>query len=129
MELERTLDPFSTADGDSTAVSLAQTTNVPSRSEPIEWEELDGDAKIMRIDRPTFNDKPIELRVELGRTYMDRDEALHVRSGTLLPLDNATSEPVAVYAGGRLFAWGEAVAVEGKLGVRILELASSGANY
>jgi flagellar motor switch/type III secretory pathway protein FliN len=40
-------------------------------------------------------------------------------------LDTAVSEPVAVYADGQLFAWGEVVDVEGRIGVRVLELVSS----
>jgi flagellar motor switch protein FliN len=64
----------------------------------------------------------IPLRIELGRTQMGRQEALKLRVGAVVPLGNSTDGPVDIYAEGRLVARGEVLAVDGHLGVRIVEL-------
>jgi flagellar motor switch/type III secretory pathway protein FliN len=126
MESERITSLLGNRESPNSLPSLSMASRLLREAKPVEWEEFDEDAKIMRVDRPVrLEAKSVELRIELGRTCVGREEALHLRSGTLLPLDNAVSEPVAVYADGQLFAWGEVVDVEGRIGVRVLELVSS----
>jgi flagellar motor switch protein FliN len=62
------------------------------------------------------------LRIELGRTRLSLDDASQLRSGSVLPLDQLAGEPVNVYAGKRLVARGDAIVVDDKLGVRLVEL-------
>jgi flagellar motor switch protein FliN/FliY len=62
------------------------------------------------------------LRIELGCTQMDRQEAVKLRAGSVVPLDNSVAGPVDIYADGRLIGRGDVLAVDGKFGVRIVEL-------
>ena len=45
-----------------------------------------------------------------------------LRSGSVVLLDGPIGEPAAIYAGGRLIGRGEIVVVDGKIGVRVVEL-------
>ena len=69
-------------------------------------------------------DETLDLRIELGRTQIRRDEALKLRTGAVIPLDGAANEPVSLLAGGRLVARGELLVLDGKLGVRVVEVVS-----
>jgi flagellar motor switch protein FliN len=64
----------------------------------------------------------LDLRIELGRTRADVEEASSLRKGSVLMLDGTTEEPVAIFAGPRLIGRGEIVVVNGKIGVRVVEL-------
>ena len=64
----------------------------------------------------------VELRIELGRTRLQPDDAQQLRSGSVLSLDGAIGEPAAIYAADRLIGRGEIVVVNGKIGVRVTEL-------
>ena len=69
--------------------------------------------------------RALELRIELGRTHVGRDEVEKLRTGSVVPLDNAAGDPVAIYAAGRLIARGEALVIDGKFGVRVVEVISA----
>ncbi len=60
--------------------------------------------------------------IELGRTTLSRPDAECLDLGAVLPLDQATDEPVNVYADGHLVARGEIVVQDGRLGVRVTEI-------
>jgi flagellar motor switch protein FliN/FliY len=64
----------------------------------------------------------LELRIELGRTHLTLDEVQTLRKGAVLLLDGPIDEPVFLYAGERLIGRGEIVVVDGKIGVRVLEI-------
>jgi flagellar motor switch protein FliM len=68
---------------------------------------------------------PITLRIEFGRTRLPGDEVARLRSGSVIALSDLTAGPVGLYAGARLVAYGEPVVVDGRLGVRVLQLAGS----
>jgi flagellar motor switch protein FliN len=57
----------------------------------------------------------------LGRTSIGPAEAQQLHAGEVLLLDGNASDPVAVYADGKLIARGEVVVVDDKFGVRVLE--------
>ena len=65
--------------------------------------------------RPS-RDETLDLRIELGRTHIGRDEVRKLRTGSVVPLDNAAGDPVDLYAGGRLIARGEVLVLDGKFG-------------
>jgi flagellar motor switch/type III secretory pathway protein FliN len=97
----------------------------PRGANPIQWEELDGNPAITQftgMDAP--HNGTLDLRIELGRTCIDRDEALKLRTGSVVPLDNAAGGAVNLYAAGQWIARGEAVSLDGRLGVRIVEIIS-----
>jgi flagellar motor switch protein FliN len=62
-----------------------------------------------------------DLRIELGRTRLPRQQAESLQNGALLALDTLAGEPVDVLADGRLLARGELVVLDGKLAVRVTE--------
>lgn len=62
------------------------------------------------------------LRIELGRTRMARDEAGKLQPEALVPLDAAADQPVDLWADGRLVARGEPLVLDGRLGIRVVEV-------
>ncbi len=73
--------------------------------------------------RPDAGVEQLELRIELGRTRMRRGEVRRLRSGSVIPLDKLAGEPVDLRAGGRRIARGELLVLDGKIAVRVVELA------
>jgi|GEM_PF-1894622 len=69
------------------------------------------------------------LRIELGRTWLAGQQAAELEVGDLVELDVSADSPVDVYADGALVARGLPGAMDGKLCVRITELAGAGADY
>ena len=67
-------------------------------------------------------DVPLKLTVELGRARLLIQDVLSLGDGSLVELDRLVGEPLDVKIQGKLVARGEAVVVNGKLGVRILEI-------
>jgi flagellar motor switch protein FliN len=64
----------------------------------------------------------VALRVELGRTQLRSEELIELRKGSVVPLDRLAGDSVDVYADGRLVARGEVLALDGKFGVRVVEV-------
>ncbi len=99
--------------------------NMPTAAGPIPWEEFaEGSAKTPLHRLRTFSRDTVDLRIELGHACLDRDEASKLRTGAVVPLDNSAYDPVAVYADGELIARGELLEVDGKYGVRVVEIVS-----
>lgn len=74
------------------------------------------DAELRTEDSP-----PVEVTFEFGRSTLDPDAA-PLEIGDSVRLDQLADEPLEVLVAGRPIARGELVVVEGKLGVRIVEL-------
>jgi flagellar motor switch protein FliN/FliY len=72
-------------------------------------------------------DVPLELTVELGRASLQIEEILRLGPGSVVALDRLEGEPLDIKLNGRIVARGEAVVVDGRLGVRIAEVAGEGA--
>jgi flagellar motor switch protein FliN/FliY len=64
----------------------------------------------------------LDLRIELGRAQMRREDLDRLRTGSVVPLDRLADDPVDVFVGGRLFARGQVVVVDHKYCVRVIEL-------
>lgn len=64
----------------------------------------------------------IEVTVELGRRRIALAEVAAIEVGSVVELDTAAGEPLAIYANGRRIGAGEVVVVDGQLGVRIREI-------
>ncbi len=70
---------------------------------------------------------PVELRVAVGRAHPSIADLLDMRQNAVLPLDRRVDDPVELFIGDRLVAYGELVeAQDGGLGVRVTDLAEGG---
>jgi flagellar motor switch protein FliN/FliY len=70
-------------------------------------------------------DIPVAISVELGRTQLQVKDIMGLNAGTVVELDKSITEPVEIYANGRLIARGEVVVVEDTLGIKITEMVRS----
>jgi flagellar motor switch protein FliN/FliY len=67
-------------------------------------------------------DVGVKLTVELGSCQMPMRDLLQLAPGSVVQLDKASDAPVDLYVSGKLFARGEVVVVEGRIGIRITEM-------
>ncbi|MES2493191.1 MAG: flagellar motor switch protein FliN [Pseudomonadota bacterium] len=74
-----------------------------------------------------LKDVDVRLSVELGRTEMKLKDVLTLAEDSVVMLDRLTDELLDVLVNGKLIAKGEIVAENGRFGLRIVELAGSGA--
>ena len=68
---------------------------------------------------PAGEDQDRPLRIGLGGAWVDRLAGNDLAVGRVIELDCDADGDVDIFAGRRLVARGKAVAVDGKLGVRI----------
>ena len=73
-------------------------------------------------NRDSGDAEQLDLRIELGRTCLTLDDVQALRKGSVLLLDGLIDEPAAIFVGERLIGRGEIVVVNGKIGVRVVEL-------
>jgi flagellar motor switch protein FliN/FliY len=66
---------------------------------------------------------PVEVTVRLARTRMPLGDVLALRRGEVLTFEHPVGAPVELVAAGRVVASGELVSVEGKFGLRVLDIA------
>lgn len=92
----------------------------------MQYEELDptlvpvdGGADLGRLQNV-----PVELAVEIGRTWMTIGEALALGLGSVVTVGRLAGDPVDLLVNGRVIARGEVVAIEEELGLRITEIAA-----
>ncbi len=64
---------------------------------------------------------PIEMDVELDRRMLKLREILELQPGSILRLSRSAGENIDIYIGKRLVAFGEFVASENSMGVRITD--------
>lgn len=67
-------------------------------------------------------DVPLKLTVELGRSRLPIHQILELTNGSILALEKLAGEPLDILVSGKLIAKGEAVVVNGNLGVRVTEI-------
>ena len=68
--------------------------------------------------------KKVRVRIGLGTRMIDLRELSRMDHGSVVEMDAACDEDVEMYVGGRLYARGQAVVVDGMLAVRISEIVS-----
>ncbi|MEX0675757.1 MAG: FliM/FliN family flagellar motor switch protein [Pirellulales bacterium] len=66
--------------------------------------------------------EPVDLRIELGRAKVPRDEAAKFGRGSVVSLQTLVDEPVDIVAGGRLIAKGEVLVLDGSFCIRVTKL-------
>ncbi len=69
-------------------------------------------------------DIPLKVTVELGRTKMLVSELLNLGQGSVIELSKLAGEPMEVLVNDKLVARGEAVVVNEKFGVRLIDIIS-----
>jgi type III secretion protein Q len=72
------------------------------------------------INTNIASDAPIELQVEIARFSVSLGELQRLQAGDVLTTGRKIGERVSVQVGGRAFAEGELVDVDGEVGVRLL---------
>ncbi|MFO7839141.1 MAG: flagellar motor switch protein FliN [Desulfosalsimonadaceae bacterium] len=70
-------------------------------------------------------DVPLEVTVEVGRTRMLVKDFLQLKEGGVIELDKLADEPLDLYVNSRLIARGEAVVVNEKFGLRLIDVVST----
>ncbi|MDR3234720.1 MAG: flagellar motor switch protein FliN [Planctomycetaceae bacterium] len=64
----------------------------------------------------------LDVKIELGRTYMYLEDILKLRRGSVVPLDKIAGDTVDIYVNGRLLARGEVLVMNENFCVRVAEL-------
>lgn len=68
-------------------------------------------------------DVPVQVIAVMGKRGVSVKELMELRMGQVIDLKRPPNETVDIVVNGKLFARGELVEIDGKLGVRILKLA------
>ena len=69
-------------------------------------------------------DVELELSAILGETDISLKKVLDITKGSIIDLDNKTSEPIKLLANGSEVAKGEVVIIEDNFGLRITDITS-----
>ncbi|WP_186209000.1 FliM/FliN family flagellar motor switch protein [Burkholderia gladioli] len=67
----------------------------------------------------------VSVDVVLGRSVLEVKDMMALQSGSVLELQQAIGDPVEVVLNGKTIATGEIVAVDGRFGVRIVEIGTA----
>ena len=97
--------------------------NLPTEVIEFQFPEFGG--TVPSADHATLDlisEVDLDVKVELGRTYMYIEDVLKLRRGSVVPLDKMAGETVDIYINGRLLAKGEVLVMNENFCVRIAEL-------
>ncbi|HEY2759250.1 MAG TPA: flagellar motor switch protein FliN [Pirellulales bacterium] len=70
----------------------------------------------------SLGDVELDLRIEVGRTYLKPEEINQLSTGSVVTLDQLARDPVNVFVNDQLIAHGEALILNERFCVRITEL-------
>ena len=73
-------------------------------------------------DIDSLHNMPLQVRVEVGRSRILRQELLQIKEGSLVTLEKFTDEPLDLYVDNLLIARGESVQVGSKIAVKVTEV-------
>lgn len=93
------------------------------RARPFKLEDFAGAtqaAKQALVD--LGQDVELDLQVEFGRAWLHLDDVARLRQGSLVRLDQRTTDPVDILVHGRLVARGEILVLNDNFCVRVAEL-------
>ena len=92
-------------------------------------------SKLENIERPkkiekskTYNlllDVDLEMSAILGETDISLKKVLDITKGTIIELDNKTTDPIKLLANGCEVARGEVVIIEDNFGLRITDISKN----
>jgi flagellar motor switch protein FliN/FliY len=69
-------------------------------------------------------DIPLQVTVELGRTKLLVKDILQLNQGAVVELTKLAGEPLDIFVNSKLVARGEAVVINEKFGVRLVDIVS-----
>lgn len=72
-------------------------------------------------------DIPVRMSVEVGSTQMRLADVMNLAEGSVVELDRQADELLDIMVNGTLVARGEVVTVNGRYGIRVVEIASTDA--
>lgn len=72
-------------------------------------------------------DIPVRLSVEVGSAAVKLSELMDLAEGSIVELDRQSHELLDIMANGTLIAKGEVVTVNGRFGIRVLEVVAADA--
>ncbi len=75
-------------------------------------------------DLDTLNDVNLDVKIELGRTYMAIEDILRLKEGAVVQLDKDAGAPVDILINGRLVGFGEVLVLNDYFCVRVTEILS-----
>ena len=87
-------------------------------------EEVVNEAVSERKNLDFILDIPLQLTVELGRTKLLVKDVLQLNQGSVVELTKLAGEPLDVFVNSKLVARGEAVVVNEKFGIRLVDIVS-----
>lgn len=87
-------------------------------------EEVVNEAGSERKNLDFILDIPLQLTVELGRTKLLVKDVLQLNQGSVVELTKLAGEPLDVFVNSKLVARGEAVVVNEKFGIRLVDIVS-----
>lgn len=70
-------------------------------------------------------DIPVRMSVEVGSTQLRLAEIMNLGEGSVVQLDRQADELLDIMVNGTLVARGEVVTVNGRYGIRVVEIAST----
>jgi len=87
-------------------------------------EQTNANALQDRKNLDFIRDIPLQLTVELGRTKVLVKDLLELNQGAVVELGKLAGELLDVYVNSKLVARGEAVVINEKFGVRLVDIVS-----
>lgn len=73
-------------------------------------------------DLSFFRQIPVKVTLEVASTEVPLGDLMRVEEGAVIELDKLVGEPLDVRVNGRLLAKGEVVVVNGKYGLRLVDV-------
>ncbi|ELB2790694.1 lateral flagellar motor switch protein LfiN [Aeromonas hydrophila] len=73
-------------------------------------------------DLSFFRQIPVKVTLEVASTEVSLGDLMRVEEGAVIELDKLAGEPLDVRVNGRLLAKGEVVVVNGKYGLRLVDV-------
>jgi len=70
-------------------------------------------------------DIPVRMSVEVGSTQLRLADVMNLAEGSVVELDRQADELLDIMVNGTLVARGEVVTVNGRYGIRVVEIAST----
>lgn len=95
-----------------------------SEAPRLDADTLQADAGLGRNMR-MLADIPVRMSVEVGSTQLRLAEIMALAEGSVVQLDRQADELLDIMVNGTLVARGEVVTVNGRYGVRVVEIAST----
>ena len=74
-----------------------------------------------------LSDIPVRLSVEVGSTSLKLSELLDLAEGSVVELDRQANELLDILVNGTLVAKGEVVTVNGRFGIRVVDVVATDA--